>query len=167
MPQSITEEEMLDLAARIAVQARLDKVDRSQIENLLASVEIASDPKNSPWIVALHAYKQAGRGEKIMGSKTASLIYEAMRRLSETGGNKEDARKLLGLVKWIYESFGREEKEESEAKELGKKKGKGISERLKEELKKDAKDLKFQEVLEILKRWHACQTTKTSTSLTR
>ncbi|MEM4677387.1 MAG: hypothetical protein QXY55_05820 [Candidatus Korarchaeota archaeon] len=108
MSQTITEEDVLDLAAKIAVQARRDGVERSQIENLLALVEKPSDPKISPWVVALYAYKQAGRkqaGRGKIGHKTADLIYEAMRKLCEAGCGKEDVRKLLGFMKWIYESL--------------------------------------------------------------
>lgn len=127
MSKPITEEEMLDLAAKIAVQAKIDRVDRSQIENLLAVVEIASDPKNSPWIVALYAYRQAERDK--ISIKTADLIYEAMSRLSKAGSGREDVRRLLGFVKWIYESL-----------EIAKGK-----------LRVDVKGLKFQDVLEMLK----------------
>ncbi|MEM2291997.1 MAG: hypothetical protein QXO15_07930 [Nitrososphaerota archaeon] len=143
----LTEEEILNLAARIAVQARIDYVKRSQIENLLTSVEIPSDQKNSPWVVALYAYRQAGRQE--IGRGTADLIYEAMSRLSEAGGGKEDVRKLLGFVKWIYESFEKKEGKEEKPAEilqqtikrvLGKKEG-----------KVDIRNLTFQDALKILR----------------
>lgn len=126
MSQKITEEEILNLAARIAVQAKIDGVKKSQIENLLTSVEISSDPKISPNIVALYAYRQAERNE--IGRGTAVLISEAMSRLSEAGGGREEARKLLGFMKWIYESLGERRIPRVTVKEL-----------------------KFQDVLKILK----------------
>ncbi|MEM0057047.1 MAG: hypothetical protein QW612_05805 [Candidatus Bathyarchaeia archaeon] len=126
MSQTITEKDILDLAAKIAVQARLDKVERSQIENLLASVEISSDPKNSPWVVALYAYRQAGRNK--IRRETANLINEAMSNLCEAGCGREEARKILGFVKWIYESL----------------EGRKIPQ-------VDIKKLKFQDVLKMLK----------------
>lgn len=125
---------MLDLAAKIAVQARIiDKVERSQIENLLAMVETALDPKNSPWIVALYAYRQVDRRK--IGKGTADLICEAMCKLSEKGGRREDVRRLLDLVKWIYEALGI----------LGKKPD------LERRLKVEVKNLNFQGVLKMLR----------------
>lgn len=103
MPQSINEEEVLNFATRIAVQAKIDGVERSQIENLLASLELAADPKNSLWVSTLYAYRQAERGR--IGRRTAELIYEAMSRLYEAGCGKDEARKLLGFAKWVYESL--------------------------------------------------------------
>lgn len=129
MSQTITEEEILNLAARIAIQAKIDEVEKSQIENLLSSVEVSSDPKNSPWVVALYAYRQAGRGR--IGRGTADLIYGAMSRLCEAGCGREDVRKILGFVKWIYESF--------EGKE------RNILPRI------DIKNLTFQDALKMLK----------------
>jgi len=126
LSQTITEKDILDLAAKIAVQARLDEVEKSQIENLLASVEISSDPKNSPWVVALYAYRQAGRNK--IRRETANLINEAMSNLCEAGCGREDARKILGFVKWIYESL--------EGREIPQ---------------VDIKKLKFQDVLKMLK----------------
>lgn len=129
MSKTITEKDILDLAAKIAVQAKKERVEKSQIENLLSVIEVASDPANSPWVVALYAYRQAERGR--MGHATASLIHEAMIKLSEAGCGKEDLRKLLGFVKWIFESFERKER--------------NIPPRV------DAKNLTLQSVLEMLK----------------
>jgi len=126
LSQTITEENILNLAAKIAVQAKVDNVKKSQIENLLASVEISSDPKNSLLVVSLYAYRQAGRGE--ISRRTADLVYEAMRSLSEAGCGREDARKLLGFVKWIYESL-----EEKKIPRV------------------DIRELRFQDVLKILR----------------
>ncbi|MEM2363745.1 MAG: hypothetical protein QXQ20_08650 [Candidatus Nezhaarchaeales archaeon] len=133
LSQLLTESEMLDLAAKIAVQARIDEVERSQIENLLAMVETALDPKNSPQIVALYAYRQVDR--RRIGKRTADLIHEAMNKLSEKGGRREDVRRLLGLVKWIYEALGI----------LGE--GPDLERRLKVEVK----NLDFQGVLKMLR----------------
>lgn len=123
MSQSLTESEILNLAAKIAVQAKIDRVERSQIENLLAVAETALDPKNSPWIVTLYAYRQVER--RRIGKKTADLIYEAMSKL----GGREDVRRLLGLVKWMYESL----------------------EAVSRPLPRDVENLTFQGFLEILK----------------
>lgn len=129
MSKTITEKDILDLAAKIAIQAKIERVERSQIENLLSAVEIASDPKNSPWVVALYAYRQAGRDRIKRG--TANLIYEAMSKLSGAGCGREDVRRLLGFVKWIYDSFEKMER------------------RIPSQV--DIKNLTFQNALEMLK----------------
>lgn len=77
-------------------------------------------------VVSLYAYRQAGRGE--ISRRTADLVYEAMRSLSEAGCGREDARKLLGFVKWIYESL-----EEKKIPRV------------------DIRELRFQDVLKILR----------------
>ncbi|MEM2169769.1 MAG: hypothetical protein QXQ20_08430 [Candidatus Nezhaarchaeales archaeon] len=146
----IEEKDILDLAARIAVQARIDGVERSQMENLLASVETSSDPKMSPYFVTLYAYSRVGRKE--MGEKTAALIHEAMNKLYEAGCEREEVRKLLGLAKWVYESF--EEKELKEEKEGKEELTKVLREIINDVLKRrktDTRNLTFRDTLEIIR----------------
>ncbi|MEM1674836.1 MAG: hypothetical protein QXI56_08210 [Candidatus Bathyarchaeia archaeon] len=38
-------------------------------------------------------------GREKISKRTANLIYEAISKLSEKGGRREDVRRLLGLVK--------------------------------------------------------------------
>lgn len=63
MPQTIEGDDILDLAVKIVVRARIDGIERSQIGNLLTSVEIPLDPKMSLYFVALYAYSRVGRKE--------------------------------------------------------------------------------------------------------
>ncbi|MEM0011418.1 MAG: hypothetical protein QXT84_06985 [Candidatus Bathyarchaeia archaeon] len=145
LSQTITEKDILDLAAKIAVQARLDpKIDKSQIENLIASLEGASDPENSPIITAIYAHRQAGRNE--IGYETAKLISETMCKLYSLRYKKDDARRLLVLAKWIYESFdvfGKEEKDKEKRERI-------IREKIREKLSGNIKELTIQDVLRIL-----------------
>ncbi|MEM4618790.1 MAG: hypothetical protein QW607_01095 [Desulfurococcaceae archaeon] len=146
MSQTITERDILDLAAKIAVRARLDlKIDKSQIENLIASLEGASDSENSPIITAIYAYRQAGRNE--IEYETAKLISETMCKLYSLHYKKDDARRLLVLAKWIYESFdvfGGDQKDNEGKKERIKK---NIEKKLSG---KKIEELTIQDILRIL-----------------
>ncbi|MEM1943706.1 MAG: hypothetical protein QXO30_01705 [Candidatus Caldarchaeum sp.] len=96
---------ILDYAAKIGVQAKIDGVAKSQIEQIIASLENIDDDRLSLLVTSSFAYRQARRGMLgNKGGKTADLIAEAMQALHQRNHGKEQARKLLGLAKWVYES---------------------------------------------------------------
>jgi hypothetical protein len=97
------EKEILDYAARIGVQAKLDGVKSSQLEQLIGSLEAIKDDKLCMLVTASFAYRQAERIGQ--GYRMARIVAESMDRLYQLGGSREDARKLLGLAKWVYESI--------------------------------------------------------------
>ncbi|MBC7091696.1 MAG: hypothetical protein H5T50_07315 [Nitrososphaeria archaeon] len=95
--------EFLDRASKIAVQAKLDGLTKSQIENLIASLYMTEDEKECLLFTLLFAHRQAARLER--GYNFAKLINQTISEMYSKGGNREDASKLLGLVKWIFESI--------------------------------------------------------------
>lgn len=99
------EKEIMDLAARIGVQAKIDGIAPSQLEHLMASLESVSHDKHCLLICASFAHRQASRLGK--GMNFARVVTEAMDKLYRLGLNREYARKLLGLAKWIFESVER------------------------------------------------------------
>ena len=96
------EKEILDLAVRIGVEAKRDNLPPTQLEHLISSLESVEDDRNSLLVCAVFAHRQANRLGK--GYRTARVVAEAMRRLYELNRGREDARKLLGLAKWVFES---------------------------------------------------------------
>ncbi|MEM2746808.1 MAG: hypothetical protein QXK69_09895 [Candidatus Caldarchaeum sp.] len=97
---------ILNHAAKIGIQAKLDGLAKSQIEQIIASLENMEDPRLSLLVTASFAYRQANRLGR--GHRTANLIGEAMQDLYTKNYGKEQARKLLGLAKWVYESVERQ-----------------------------------------------------------
>lgn len=94
--------EILDLGTRIGVQARYDDIDKSQIENVISSIDFVEDKRLALLVTALFAERQARRLKK--GYETARLINEAMTKLFNSGLEKEHARQLLAIAKWAYEA---------------------------------------------------------------
>lgn len=97
----IDERRMLDLAARIGVQAKFEGIAKAQFEGILASLDSIEDPSASLLVTAAFAHRQASR---LRGRETAKLINASLAELHRAGGRKEDARRLLGLAKWVYEA---------------------------------------------------------------
>ncbi|MGQ9690649.1 MAG: hypothetical protein ACUVQY_05210, partial [Thermoproteota archaeon] len=60
------------------------------------------DPKASLLVAAAYAHRQAARLGK--NRETAKLVGDALNQIYKSSGRKEDARKLLGLTKWVFEA---------------------------------------------------------------
>lgn len=97
------EKKILDYAARIGSLAKAENVAPTQLEQIIASLENSQDRKNSLLICAAFAKRQANRLGR--GNKMALAIVEAMKEILSRNGGKEEARKLLGLAKWVKESL--------------------------------------------------------------
>jgi hypothetical protein len=95
------EEDLMNWAARIGSQLKIEDVEKSQIEQLIGSAEQARIPFHSPLITAAYAFRQASRGYLREGS--AKLIAQAMEWLYKNKKDKTEVRRLLGLAKWVYE----------------------------------------------------------------
>lgn len=95
--------EFLDKASKIAVQAKLDGLTKTQIENISASLYMIEDERDCLLFTQLFSQRQAARLRR--GHNFAKLVNEAINEIYSKGGKREDATKLLGLVKWIYESI--------------------------------------------------------------
>ncbi|MEM2614272.1 MAG: hypothetical protein QXO15_08645 [Nitrososphaerota archaeon] len=99
MPLPVSE--ILDYAVRIGAQAKSEGLAKTQIENLLSSLDFINDPKLSLLVASAYSYRQASRLGR--GRITAGLINELMSKIYKSEGNREEARFALGLAKWIYE----------------------------------------------------------------
>ena len=124
-----SEPNIFDLAARIGVQAKYEGVDKSQIENILSSLDLVEDERKSLLVTALFAERQATRLGR--GRETARLINDSLTQLYASGKKKNQARQLLGLAKWVYEA---------------------TSERRLPISPRDIKNLTFEKLLEALRR---------------
>lgn len=96
----ISEQEILDFAARIGVQAKRERVAKSQFEQIIASLESSEDEKVCLLVTTLFVFRQASR---MRFENTAKEIGRALSYLYDRNGTKQDARKLLGLAKWAFE----------------------------------------------------------------
>jgi hypothetical protein len=92
---------LLDYATKIGMQAALENITKTQVENLFASLDLVEDPRISFLLVSAFAHRQAARLKK--GYNTARIVNELMDKLYRSGESKEKARFVLGLAKWIYE----------------------------------------------------------------
>jgi hypothetical protein len=93
--------ELMNWAAKIGSQLKIENVEKSQIEQLIGSAELAGVETYSPLITATYASRQASRGYLRDGS--ARLIAQAMEWLYKNDKGKAEVRRLLGLAKWVYE----------------------------------------------------------------
>jgi hypothetical protein len=100
-PSSCNVEEKLlfDHGTRIGVAALIDRVARSQIENIIASLDTV-EGREALLVTAAFARRQAKRNK--VGTRMANFIVKALLELYEKGCGKEEARKVLGFAKWIY-----------------------------------------------------------------
>jgi hypothetical protein len=97
------EKTILDLSVKIGSLAKVEGVTTSQLEQIIASLENSPDRRNSLLICAAYTKRQANRLGR--GNRTAQAIIEAIKEIYLRNGGKEEARKLLGLAKWVRESL--------------------------------------------------------------
>ena len=85
----------LNKLAKAACWAKVENVDRAQVNKLL---EVLESTKNVLYVTIFIA-KQRARGE--IGRYTARTLSEILLSLGE---NVEEAREALGLFKWLFEA---------------------------------------------------------------
>jgi hypothetical protein len=95
---------ILNLGAKIGAAARNENVKSAQMENLIASLD-AIEGREALLATAAFALRQARRLGT--GWIMARLVAQAMLDLYERGEDKEEARKMLGFAKWVYEASPR------------------------------------------------------------
>ncbi|UNQ73761.1 hypothetical protein [Infirmifilum sp. NZ] len=101
--KQIDEKWLLDWGARIGVAARRDGVKASQLENLIASLD-SVEGREALLVTAAYALRQVQRLG--VGRTMARLVAQALRELYERDYGKEEARKMLGFAKWVFEAVG-------------------------------------------------------------
>jgi len=99
--QGLDEKELLNWGTQIGVLMAIENVEKHQIEQIIASLENTKDPKLSLLLTATFARRQAAR--RLIGKKTADHISSVMKKLHEKNCTREEARKVLGMAKWVYE----------------------------------------------------------------
>lgn len=92
---------ILDWGARIGVSAQIEGVRASQFENLITSLE---NFQGREALLATAAFAQRQAQRLGVGRATARLISQALLELYEKGAGKEEARKMLGFAKWVFEA---------------------------------------------------------------
>jgi len=97
----IDEKWLLNWGARIGAAARRDNIKGSQLENIIATLD-SVEGREALLITAAYALRQAQRLKK--GHAMARFIAQALRELYAKGGGKEEARKMLGFAKWVFEA---------------------------------------------------------------
>ncbi len=97
-----TEELLLNWGARIGAAAYSDGVKASQLENILAILDVI-EAKEALLLTALFAYRQARRLGT--GNTMARMIQQAMLDLYEKNLTKKEAKEVLGIAKWVYEAL--------------------------------------------------------------
>jgi len=97
----VEEKLLLDWGARIGAAARYEGIKSAQLENLIASLDVVQG-KEALLVTAAYALRQAQRLGA--GRMTARLVNQALLELYEKGCGKEEARKMLGFAKWVYEA---------------------------------------------------------------
>ena len=100
-PQSV-EELLLNWGARIGAAAFLDGVKASQLENILATLDVF-EGREALLLTALFAQRQAKRLRS--GESMARVVRQAMLDLYEKNLSKKEAREMLGIAKWVYEAL--------------------------------------------------------------
>jgi len=125
MSQSQTtfnEKTLLDYAARIGINAVREGIEKSQIEQLVATLEEEiEDQQLIILIPAAFAHRQVNRGK--FRKRTAKWISKAMEYLYNSNCGKEEARRLLNLAKWVYQGIlGKISEEKTRDKKKQKKK---------------------------------------------
>jgi len=98
---SFSYKDLLDMATRIAVQAKFENLTKSQIENLIGSLYMVDDPRDALLVAQLFAHRQAARLDR--GFRTMSRVSEALNNMYSMNKDRVFASQFLGLVKWIYE----------------------------------------------------------------
>ena len=102
-----SEHSIFDIAAEAAIHAREENVDRAQVSNLLSALEglRAQFANDQDVLRALQVFiaRQARVSKREIGIRTASALIQGLSKCS----NVEEARRFLGLFKWMYESLER------------------------------------------------------------
>lgn len=101
-PQPSREELLLNWGARIGAVAFVDRVKASQIENIIASLDMV-EGREALLLTALFAQRQAKRLRR--SKNMARLIRQAMLELYDKNLSKEEAREVLRIAKWVFEAL--------------------------------------------------------------
>jgi hypothetical protein len=99
-PPKVDEKLLLDWGTRIGIAARQDDLKASQLENLMAQLESVPG-REALLVTAAFALRQAVR---LNARVTGRVVSQALQEVYNGGGGKEEARRMLGFAKWVFEA---------------------------------------------------------------
>jgi hypothetical protein len=102
MRMGIDEKTLLDWSTQIGVTAQREKVEKHQLESIIASLDSIMDERSCLLLTAAFVRRQ--RCRDLIKPDTEKAIVNVLFELYKRGGNRDDARKLLGIAKWIYKA---------------------------------------------------------------
>ena len=104
--QKISDEQMLDVAAKAASMARKNRVvDKSQVSKLLSVLETVGDERSCLLILSAYIYRQVSKRE--IDKDTSRILSSFLLEMYNKNMSRRDARKFLGMFKWLFESIER------------------------------------------------------------
>jgi hypothetical protein len=108
----IEEKTLLDWGTQIGAIAQGERVrkremekrgmEKHQLESIIASLDSIADERSCLLLTAAFVGRQRSREQ--VGPDTAGVIINILSDLYKKEGNRDDARKLLGIAKWVYEA---------------------------------------------------------------
>jgi len=104
--QKISDERMLDVAARAASIAKKNGiVDKTQVSKLLSVLETVGDDRSCLLILSAYIYRQVNKRE--IDRDTSKVLSSFLIEMYNNNMSRRDARKFLGMFKWLFESIER------------------------------------------------------------
>ncbi|MEM2056718.1 MAG: hypothetical protein QXO76_00480 [Thermoproteota archaeon] len=99
--------DITELGVKLGVRFRVDGVQPSQINKLLELLNAESDERLALVLVSLFSHRQASRG--YMKQSSAREVSNAMQEVlvSRKSDLRSEARRVLGIAKWVYEALER------------------------------------------------------------
>lgn len=110
--------DLTELGVKLGVRWKVDGVQSTQINKLLELLNSESDERLALVLVSLFSHKQASRN--IIRQSSAREISNAMQEIlaSKKSNLKAEARKVLGVAKWVYEALERKRIPPERAEEI-------------------------------------------------
>lgn len=99
----ITDKQMLDEGARLAALAKIGDVKLTQINQLIEVINSLGDSRESLLYLAAFVSRQVGR--RAIPSDFGRELKNALLEYYRMGLGRDEARRLLGIIKWVYEAL--------------------------------------------------------------
>ncbi|MEM2910432.1 MAG: hypothetical protein QXO01_05150 [Nitrososphaerota archaeon] len=104
----ISAHDFYKLGVKVGVRLKVDGVQSTQVNKLLELLNSESDERLAVTLVAIFAHRQANRGYlRISSAKELSDAMKQILECKECSGVRNEARKVLGIAKWVYEALER------------------------------------------------------------
>ncbi|MEM0359005.1 MAG: hypothetical protein QXG22_03210 [Candidatus Hadarchaeales archaeon] len=110
-----TEEDLINWGTEIGTLALSEKIEKNQLERLIASLESVGDPRLALYVTAVFALRQSHRkerGKALLTEEFAKRVASILHQIYKANGSRTEARKMLVFAKWILEASTEEQTEE-------------------------------------------------------